>query len=194
MEDETGTELHELQEQVIETVEEVKEELSKERLRESRERQWLNLLGISTGILAALAAIAALQAGSLANEAMLAQINASDQWSLYQAKSTKRHIEESTVILLQNLQKPIPPSTSAEVKKLNQEQNEIQIEARKLQQESSLALHRHELFAHTVAALQIAISLSAVAALLRKKSVWYLSLALAGIGIGFMILGAVKIY
>ncbi len=194
MTDDFGPEPHELQHQVAEAVEEVKEEFSKEQAKEqeklSQDRLWLNQIGLSTGILSALAAIGAMQAGYLANEGTLAQIRSNDQWDYYQAKSTKLHIEQSTVTILQSLQKPVPPAIAAEITKLNQQLPSTQNLARELENEGRIDLHRHEFFAHSVAALQIGISLGAVAALLRKKAVWYLGLGIGAIGIGFMIFGA----
>jgi hypothetical protein len=46
-------------------------------------------VALSTAILAVLAAIASLLSGEHANEAMMNQIEASDQWGHYQAKSIK---------------------------------------------------------------------------------------------------------
>ena len=189
MNEELGPEPQELQSQVMEAVEEVKEELAKEKALEQQNRQWFNLIGLSTGILSGLAAIASMQAGGLANEGMLAQIHATDKWAFYQAKSTKRHLNESTVTVLQSLQKPIPAQLTAEIAKLRQQQQEIQTEAQKLQAESLASLHRHELFARSVAALQVGISLGAVAALLRRRVVWYLGLGIGTIGIGLMVAG-----
>ncbi len=63
-----------------------------------------------------------MQGGYFANEGMLPQIKSSDRWSEFQAKSTKRHIEESTVTLLQSLQKPVPVKSASELGKLNREQ------------------------------------------------------------------------
>src|SRR5207248_1176496 len=54
----------------------------------SRER-WISWVALSTAVLAVLAAIAGLLSGHHVNEAMMNQIEASDQWSYYQAKSIK---------------------------------------------------------------------------------------------------------
>ncbi len=156
--DDFGPEPHELHEQVTEQIEEVRKELAKDRAEERRDRQWLNLIGLSTGILSALAAIAAMQRGYLATEGTLAQIKASDQWAFYQAQSTKRHLAESNVLLLQSLQRPVPAELNNQIQTLRQKQTEIQTEARRLQQEATQNLHRHEFFARSVASLQIAIS------------------------------------
>ena len=186
--EEIGPEPQELQQQVMDAVEDVKEELAKEKAAESQTRQWFNLIGLSTGILSALAAISSMQAGGLSNEGMLAQINATDKWALYQAQSTKRHLDESTITVLQSLQKPIPAPLTGEIAKLKQAQKVTQLEAQKLEAESRENLRRHELFAKSVAALQVGISLGAVAALLRKRVVWYLGLGMGAIGITLIII------
>jgi hypothetical protein len=190
MTDDIGPEPQALHEKVAEQIEAVREELSTEQAEAQQDRQWLSLIGLSTGILSALAAIAAMQAGYLANEGTLAQIRASDAWAFYQAQSTKRHLAESDVLLLKSLQRPIPAELTSQIQTLQQKQATIQSTARKLQAESTENLHRHELFARSVAALQVAISLGAVAVLLRKRSVWYLGLGLAVIGLGFMVMGS----
>ena len=186
--EEIGPEPQELQAQVMDAVADVKEELAKEKAAENQTRQWFNLIGLSTGILSALAAIASMQAGGLSNEGMLAQINATDQWALYQAQSTKRHLDESTITVLQSLQKPIPAQLTIEIAKLKQAQKATQSAAKKLEAESRENLRRHELFAKSVAALQVGISLGAVAALLRKRAVWYLGLGMGAIGITLIII------
>ena len=190
MTDDFGPEPHETAEQVADSLKEVQEQLSEERAKESQDRRWINQIGLSTGILSGLAAIASMQGGYLASEGMLAQIRANDQWALYQARSSKRHQDESTVAILQALQKPVSPAVTAEISKLSQQQKDSQTEARKLETEAGVNLQQHESFAHSVAALQIGISLGAVAALLRQRRVWYLGLGIAALGVGFIIWGA----
>jgi len=188
-----GPETSELQNHVNEVIEdeirELRQEQASERDKEKKDSKWFNLIGLSTGIISTLAAIAAMKGGYLANEATLDQMKSNDQWGLYQAKSTKRHIEENTATLLNAFQKPVPIKTTTEIKKLRQEQSETKKEAEHLQEESQESLRRHELFALSVAALQVSISLSAIAALLRKKPVWFFGLGIGIIGIIFMIQG-----
>jgi len=64
----------------------------------SRER-WISWVALSTAILAALAAIAGLLSGRHVNEAMMSQIEASDQWSYYQAKSIKASVLDAKMSL-----------------------------------------------------------------------------------------------
>src|SRR3954451_13852851 len=60
---------------------------------------WISGVALSTAILAVLAAIAGLLSGKHANEAMMAQIESSDQWSYYQAKSIKASVLDAKMTL-----------------------------------------------------------------------------------------------
>src|SRR5437899_8963016 len=60
---------------------------------------WISWVALSTAILAVLAAIAGLLSGHHANEAMMNQIEASDQWGYYQAKSIKASVLEAKMTL-----------------------------------------------------------------------------------------------
>jgi len=64
--------------------EQLQEQLN-ERTRESQEK-WILMVALTAAILAVFAAINALLAGHYANEAMIEQLKASDQWAYYQAK------------------------------------------------------------------------------------------------------------
>src|SRR3989475_7033673 len=73
-----------------------------EHVRESAEHSdavWISWVALSTAILAVLAAIAGLLSGHHANEAMMNQIEASDQWGYYQAKSIKASVLEAKMTL-----------------------------------------------------------------------------------------------
>src|SRR2546423_5055951 len=60
---------------------------------------WISGVALSTAILAVLAAITGLLSGKHANEAMMDQIRASDQWSYYQAKSIKASVLDAKIAL-----------------------------------------------------------------------------------------------
>lgn len=189
MEEDLGREPAEMQDDTLEALKDMKEELAEQKAEQREESQSLNLIGLSTAIFSTLAAIAAMQGGYYANEGMLAQIKSSDSWTQYQAKSTKQHIESANVTLLKALQKPIPPETAGAIAKLSSEQKEIQTEAQKLEVKAKEDLEHHELFARSVAALQVGISMGAISALTREKLVWYIGLGISAIGIGFMVAG-----
>src|SRR5213078_1315887 len=60
---------------------------------------WISWVALSTALLAVLAAIAGLLSGIHVNEAMMNQIEASDQWSYYQAKSIKAAVLDAKIAL-----------------------------------------------------------------------------------------------
>src|SRR5262249_33669844 len=73
-----------------------------EHVKESAEHSgsvWISWVALSTAILAVLAAIAGLLSGKNANEAMMSQIEASDQWGYYQAKSIKAAVLDARMSL-----------------------------------------------------------------------------------------------
>src|SRR5258707_12729155 len=61
---------------------------------------WISWVALSTAILAVLAAIAGLLSGEHANEAMMNQIESSDQWNYYQAKSIKASVLDAKMSLM----------------------------------------------------------------------------------------------
>ncbi len=173
----------------MEAVEELKEEIHHQQQEQSQERKWVNQVAVSTGILAAFAAIGALQGNFMAHEAMIYQVKAADHWSYFQAKSTKRHIQESSATILQSLEKPVPQNITDEIARLEEDKKGIEAKARSLEKESKQYAEVHQTFAYSVAALQVAISLGAVATLMRKKPLWYVSLGLAAVGVVVMASG-----
>ncbi|HME88185.1 MAG TPA: DUF4337 family protein [Chthoniobacterales bacterium] len=148
--------------------------------------KWISWVALSTAILAVLAAIAGLLSGKHANEAMMSQIEASDQWSYYQAKSIKASVLDAKIALAS------APSESDSEKRnrYEKEQEEIKIEAEQKQAEAKSNFHLHEVFARGVTMFQIAIAIAAISALTKKRTFWIVGLlfGLAGcvfLGLGF---------
>jgi hypothetical protein len=73
--------------------------------------------------------------------------------------------------------------------KEREKERDLNQEAQKLERESAGKVEAHHEFARSVALIQVAISLSAVAALTRMKSVWWLSLGVGGVGLVFFAMG-----
>lgn len=157
----------------------------------------LRAIALTTALLAALAAIASLLAGSTVNEALVLkseatrlQAQASDQWAYYQAKGIKSAISASTAEAYRAAGRPVPDSLARAVVRYAHDQAVISDQAHTLEKErdereteaSTLLAHHHH-FAYSVALLQVAIALGAVAALTRRRSVWIFSSILGGIGL-----------
>ena len=146
---------------------------------------WISWVALSTAIFAVLAAIASLLAGMHANEAMMSQIQASDQWGYYQAKSIKAAILEAKTTLASE-------ATDRDKEKAAQyqeEQVEIKREAEHKQAEAKANFHKHEVFARSVTMFQIAIAIAAISALTKRRRFWFVSLVFGLAGVVFLVLG-----
>src|SRR5438046_7528768 len=91
--------------------------------------KWVMGVALSSALLAALAAVAALMAGHHVNEAMIEQIRSSDQWNFYQAKGVKAAVLGSKLELLQGLEKTPSPKDKEKLAEYKKEQEEIKAHA-----------------------------------------------------------------
>ncbi|WP_309685297.1 DUF4337 domain-containing protein [Armatimonas sp.] len=153
---------------------------------------WTRYIALSTAVLAVLAAVGSLQAGKYINEAILEKndqiahtTKASDQWSYYQAKGIKALI--------------VGKDNPSEAKRYKQEQEEIQKKAQELEKDAehdgataASYVTRHEHFALSVSLFQIAIALSAIAALMRQRTLWLVSLGAGVVGVALLFYGATR--
>ena len=170
----------------------------REKIDEQREKHGGSLLrwvSLTTAILAALAAIASLKAGSTVNEALVLktdatrlQAQASDQWAYYQAKGIKGAVAQSEINTWQTVGKSAPPGLSEEATRYVAQQDSISKNATELEQqrdeksgEAERLLSQHEIFAAAVALLQISIALGAIAALTSSRLVWFGSVGLGAV-------------
>jgi hypothetical protein len=198
---EEGLETQDLKERL----EEAEEELEKEREEVERVRgpSWTLALSLSTAIIAVFAAVASLQSGAHANaailsknEAVLSQARASDQWAYYQAKGIKQAIYTSQSEAIGDARPEEAKKFHAEAEKYRQEQSEIEKRARELEatvveanKKADESLERHHQFAISVTIFQVAIALAAIAALTRRRVMWFVSLAIGIAGLLFFVRG-----
>jgi Domain of unknown function (DUF4337) len=179
---------------------EIETENLREAIKEELEHDggsFLKRIALTTAILAACAAIAALRAGATVNEALVLkteatrmQGEASDQWAYYQAKGVKAAVQEASAESWHAIGKEAPAKFAEEQKRYKQEQLEIKKKAEEKEherdeksKEADHLLHKHHGFANTVALFQVSIALGAVAALTRNKPVWLGSMGVGLIGL-----------
>ena len=146
---------------------------------------WISWVALSTALLAVLAAIAGLLSGKHANEAMMAQIEASDQWSYYQAKSIKASVLDAKMTLTAEATE----KDKEKAAQYQEEQAEIRREAEHKGVEAKANFHKHEIFARGVTMFQIAIAIAAISALTKRRPFWFVSLAFGAVGAVFLVLG-----
>jgi cell division protein FtsL len=176
---------------------EIKEQIEK---LEGAGESWKMYLALTTALIAVIAAIVSLQSGNYAdrsllekNNAVLLQSKASDQWSYYQAKGVKKNLAEGLSELKAD------SKFKQEGERYGEEQKEIEVKARELESQvkesNTMAgelFEKHHHLALAVTFLQIAIALSAMSALLNRKSFWVLSILLTLVGVVFTIVGMVQ--
>ena len=167
---------------------------------EREKSNWITYLSLSTAIIAVFAAVASLESGANSNDAILEkndaileQSQASDQWALYQAKNMRAVIASefalsSTAELAQRFE--------AEAARLKDEQAPLAARAREhersVEEHNGAAQHllaRHHRFAVSVTLFQIAVALSAISALTKKKPLWLVALAGSALGLALFIAG-----
>jgi len=174
--------------------------------REERGRpRWLDWLAVSTALFAVLAAVAALESGNYANEALfqanravLQQTQAVDTWSQYQAESVKKYQARGLATLLAHTGGAPQEigAANAEVARRQAQEDMLRPEALRLGDEtaalnrdSATQLAHHHRFAVAVTLFQVAIGLAAIAALLRRRAVWLGGLLAGGIALLALING-----
>ncbi len=170
---------------------------------EKRER-WLNYLALTSVILAVCATMSTFRGSSYSTRSILNQTKASDQWAYYQAKSVKGNLYDLQRQQFELELKSLPPGTPAQViedfkKKIDdyatrvdrytKEQDQIEKDARDFEAVRDHAIIHGQAFGVAVIFLQIAILLSSISALMKKKPVWYLGMATGAVGIVYFLNG-----
>lgn len=161
------------------------------------ENGWSRYLALTTAIIAVLSALASLQSATFSdkallmkNDAVLFQNQASDQWNYYQAKGVKKNIADSFAIQSGRINfKQQAEQYGKEQEDIKKQATDLESKVKDANEASSLLFEKHHRTALGVTFLQIAVALSAMGALLRRKSLWYLSITSAIVGIVLVIIG-----
>jgi hypothetical protein len=153
---------------------------------------------ITAAILAVCAAFGSLLSGHAANQAILAQTKATDQWAYFQAKSTKQEIFDVGSRVLSALSEGTAQAERARsalehlhagVQRYEREKEEIKSEAEKLEEESRHEFHKHHHYALGIALFQVGIVLASVSSLVRHRLLHLLSLVAGAGGLLFLAVG-----
>ena len=166
---------------------------------EEKKEPWLNYLALTTVILAVCATLSTFKGGSFSTRSVLSQTQAANQWAYYQAKGIKSYLYEIQKEKLElelehqeadgvsshvvESQKKTIATYADRISKYNAEKAAIEKEAKRLEAIRDDAQKHAQVFGIAVIFLQIAILLSSVAALMKKKLVWYLGVLMGMIGI-----------
>ncbi len=166
---------------------------------EGKKEPWLNYLALTTVIFAVCATLSTLKGGGYGSKAVMSQAQASDQWSYYQSKSVKGYLYELQRDKL-DLELKIGGRGAAEYRKkiafyqdeINRykgEKEEIMKKAQALEATRDNAQKHSGAFGLAAMFLQIAILLSSIAALMKKKLFWFIGVAGGCIGLVYFFNG-----
>lgn len=162
---------------------------------EEPKEKWLNYLALTTVIFAVCATLSTFKGAGFSTRAVLSQTQAANQWAYYQAKSIKGYLYENQKESLElQMKGGLSKAAAADyqkklevyaqkIKKYDAEKAEISKEAKRLEAQRDDAQKHTGIFGIAVIFLQIAILLSSIAALMKKKLVWLSGAASGAVGL-----------
>lgn len=176
-----------------------------EELEERRDKAFSRRVALTTAVYAVVLAIASLGGNNAMKEMLLAQQEASNQWSYYQAKVIREHLNRGNRLLLEaQLAEPtrlVGPEREKyqallskftdEEKRMNADKKEIEPKARAREAERDRNQAKDPYFDYAEVLLQIAIVCSSVSILAASRPMFWFSSVLAALGALFAINGFV---
>jgi hypothetical protein len=165
---------------------------------EEKKEQWLNYLAVTTVILAVSATLSTFYGQRYSTRSVVNEIKASNQWNWYQSKRIRAYMVEGQKDSIQTSMATIDskaqPATAETLQKRIDEKNRklkewegeltgITADAKKFETVREDSIKHANAFGLAVIFLQLAILLSSIAALMKKKAVWLVGLVVGVIGI-----------
>jgi hypothetical protein len=170
---------------------------------EEKKEPWLNYLALTTVIFAVCATLSTLKGGGFSTRSVMTQAQASDQWSYYQSKSIKGYVYElqrekfemdlktnkgMSRALADDYEKRIA-AYKEKIDRYEKEKEEIKKKAEDLEKRRDDAQIHSGAFGLAAMFLQIAILLSSIAALMKKKLFWFIGMGAGAIGLVYFFNG-----
>jgi uncharacterized membrane protein YoaK (UPF0700 family) len=157
--------------------------------KEKREA-WTKYVSLTVVVVAVIAAISTQWAGKFSGRVQMSQAQASDQWSFYQAKSIKQHLDETTLAQLSHNADLNNAAVAATVTKLkadlaryDQEKADIKVRAEALEKTRDDASKRSGKMAAAISYFTVAIATASICTVTKKKPLWFVSMVLAALGL-----------
>jgi len=164
---------------------------------DDKKEPWLNYLALTTVIFAVCATLSTLKGGGFSTRSVISQAQASDQWAYYQSKSIKGYVYElqrekfemdlktskgMSRALADDYEKRIA-TYREKIDRYEKEKEEIKKKAEDLEKRRDEAQLHSGAFGLAAMFLQIAILLSSIAALMKKKLFWFIGMGGGIIGL-----------
>ncbi len=168
---------------------------------------WLNHMALATVILAVCATLSTFKGGSYSTLSVINQALSSDQWSFYQAKSTKQHLYELQVDQFTLQAQALAPGNPAlnayaaavtkaqqQIARYDKEKQEIKDKAIAFEHQRDDAKLHGKPFGLAVIFLQVSILLNSISGLLKAKRIWWTSVPVGLVGLGLFANGFLAIF
>jgi hypothetical protein len=155
---------------------------------------WTKYVSLTIVIIAVIAAVASQMSGKYGSRVQINQLQASDQWSYYEAKSIKEHLDESALVQLQQSGNTNLPAVAAHIKKLaanlvkyDADKADIQAKAKDFEKKRDEASARGGRMGLAVSILSVAIATASICTVTKKKPLWFVAMIMAAMAVAEML-------
>jgi Skp family chaperone for outer membrane proteins len=155
-------------------------------------------VSLTMAVLAVVVATVSLLGHRTHTEEIVFQNKASDEWAYYQAKSIRRHVDQTFVDLSSLMATKDSAETARlaakyadEAKRYNDEQKELQAEATRLEDETHLASRKADRYDLSEVFLEIALVITSITLLSKRRAFWYGGIVLGILGAAIALTGIV---
>jgi hypothetical protein len=170
----------------------------REQAEKAREDRSLAAVSLTMAVLAVFVAVVSLLGHRAHTEEVVLQAKSSDQWAYYQAKNIREHEDE----LFGDLSAVVASSDAAamakfrekagqEAERYKHDKEEIQAEARKLEQEVATERNRADLFDLAEVFLEIGLVVTSITLLSGRRILWHVGIVLSVVGVAVAVIGAI---
>jgi hypothetical protein len=168
---------------------------------EEKKEPWLNYLALTTVIFAVCATLSTLKGGGFSTRSVMSQAQASDQWSYFQSKSIKSYVYELQKERFELDLKTVKSGPLAteyrkkiagyadKIQRYEEEKADIRKKAEALETIRDESQKHSGAFGLAAMFLQIAILLSSIAALMKRKLFWFIGVAAGCFGLVYFFNG-----
>lgn len=168
-----------------------------------RTGDWMDHVARTTAVLAVLAALSSGQYAGQFSRTILAQAEATDQWSFYQAKSIKRSLKQGQIDVMravsvgrpeiQEAIKEMEKSANDKLKEYELELAQIKVAAEQSDLDKRTHQKQGDRFQIAFILLQVGVVLSTIAASAKRRELWVFAIVAGVIGLvvvvdGFLLL------
>ncbi|MFL5327282.1 MAG: DUF4337 domain-containing protein [Gemmataceae bacterium] len=166
-----------------------------EELAEQAQERFTKRVALSVAFYAVCLAVSSLGGNNAMKEAMLSQMEASNRWAYFQAKSSREYLTKVTLDRWEADRGPARENDEVagrwkkDMDRYADEKGKIEKEAKEKERERDLAVRRDPYFDYAEVLLQIGIVLASVAILSKSRPAYFVSLVMAICGAALCVNG-----